>query len=108
MALAGGAHSELMREAIAAEGRAHRALLAGEPAEQALREATALYRESWEVAPPHSYGRLIGMLKAGVVAGEAAAEAQYVRGCLGDDLDSPAASYALAIAALVEGDDDAA
>lgn len=104
MALAEGAHAELLREAIAAEARGQRALLAGAPAADAMCEAAALYRASWEVAPPRSYGRLIGMLKASVIAGDALAAAQYVRGSLGEAVDSPAASYALAIAALVEGD----
>jgi hypothetical protein len=105
MALAEGAHAELLRDAIAAEARAQRALLAGEPAADALHEAAALYRASWEAAPPRSYGRLIGMLKASVIAGDAHAAAQYVRGSLGEQADSPPASYALALAALVEGDD---
>jgi hypothetical protein len=101
-------HAELMRAAMAAEGRAHRALLAGSPAVEELREAAALYRASWEEAPPASYGRLIGMLKAAVLAGDAGEEALYARGSLGEAVESAPASYALAIAALVEGDDGAA
>ena len=54
------------------------------------------------------YGRLIGMLKAAVIAGDASAEARYVRAQMADAADSPPASYALALAALVEGDDGAA
>jgi hypothetical protein len=101
-------HAELLRDAMAAEGRAHRALLAGSPADEDLRAAVALYRGSWEAAPPASYGRLIGMLKAAVLAGDAREEALYVRGSLGEAVASAPASYALAIAALVEGDDGAA
>jgi hypothetical protein len=101
-------HAELMREAIEAEGRAHRALLAGGDAAEELRGAAALYRASWEAAPPASYGRLIGMLKAAVLAGDAAEAAAYVRGSLSEAGDSAPASYALALAALVEGDDAAA
>jgi hypothetical protein len=103
-----GSHADQLREALAAEGRAHRALLAGEPAVEELRETAALYRASWEAAPPASYGRLIGMLKAAVLAGDAREEAAYARGSLGEAVDSAPASYALAIAALVEGDDGAA
>ena len=33
-----------------------------------LRAAALGYRASWEAAPPRSYGRLIGMLKAAVLA----------------------------------------
>jgi hypothetical protein len=98
-------HAELLREAIEVERRAHRALLAGDDASEELRAAAALYRSSWEAAPPASYGRLIGMLKAAVLAGDAREEALYARGSLGDAAGSAPASYALAIAALVEGDD---
>jgi hypothetical protein len=98
-------HAELLREAIEVERRAHRALLAGDDASEDLRAAAALYRSSWEAAPPASYGRLIGMLKAAVLAGYAHEEALYTRGSLGDAAGSAPASYALAIAALVEGDD---
>lgn len=110
MPLADGPHLDLLREAIAAEGRAQRALLAGEPASGrgALREASRLYRASWEVAPPGSYGRLIGMLKAAILAGDARAEAAYARTQIPDRVDSAPGHYALAIAALVEGDDGAA
>jgi hypothetical protein len=103
-------HARLMRRAMDVEGRAQRALLAGEPAAGGFREAAALYRESWEAAPPASYGRLIGMLKAAVLAGDAREDAAYARGSLGEDveLESAPANYALAIAALVEGDDGAA
>jgi hypothetical protein len=108
MPLAEGAHADLLRDAIAAEARAHRALLAGEPAADALEAAAALYRASWEAAPPRSYGRLIGMLKAAVIAGDARDAASYAREAIGVAPDSPPASYALAIAALVEHDYGAA
>jgi hypothetical protein len=45
------------------------------------------------------------MLKAAVLAGDASEEALYARGSLGDAAGSAPASYALAIAALIEGDD---
>jgi hypothetical protein len=73
-----------------------------------MREASRLYRRSWEVASPTSYGRLIGMLKAAVIAGDASSAAAYARTQLPDPVETPAACYALAIAALVEGDDSAA
>jgi hypothetical protein len=97
-----------MRAAIAAEGRGQQALIAGEPAAEALGEAAALYRASWEAAPPRSYGRLVGMLKAEVIGGDAGGAARYARAALADASESPVASYALAIAALVERDDDTA
>ena len=100
----------LLQEALAREGEAHRLLLDGddEAASAILREVAELYRRSWEEAGPRSFGRLIGMVKAGVLAGEGSEEAAYVRGELRDEADSPVASYALALAFLVEGDDERA
>ena len=66
-------HQEHLDAALAADGEAHRRLLAGDHdgARGALREAAARYRSSWEAAGPRAYGRLIGLLKASVLAGEA-------------------------------------
>jgi hypothetical protein len=105
-------HRELMGAAIQRDGVAQRTLLAGD--EQAARvafaEAAALYRQSWEVAPPASYGRLVGMLKSTVLAGEGEEEAaNYVLGALKDEDDESAtAAYARTIAALIVGDDEQA
>lgn len=107
-------HQELLTAAIEREGEGQRALMAGDPqtARAALLSAAELYRESWEQAPPRSYGRLVGMLKAIVLSGEQpGSAATYVRDALADDPDaggSPTASYALALAALIAGDDRAA
>ncbi|MEA2381570.1 MAG: hypothetical protein QOH72_1541 [Solirubrobacteraceae bacterium] len=106
--MAEGEHRDALLEAIGLEGDAHRALLAGDgaTASERLRAAAARYRASWELAPPRSFGRLIGMLKALVIAGDdSRAEAAYVREEVPEDDASPPAWYALAIAALVEGDD---
>jgi hypothetical protein len=105
-----GPHLDLLMEAIAKESQGHSALLAGDTvaAEQQMREASRLYRDSWELAPPGSYGRLVGMLKAAVIAGAAETEAEYVRGQIGDPGESAPAHYALALAALVLEDDGAA
>ena len=108
MPLPEGVHLDLLRDAIAMEARAQRALLAGEDARAELLAASDLYRRSWEVAPPASYGRLIGMLKAAVIAGDAADAAAYARVAVPDDADSPPARYAVAIASLVEGDRETA
>jgi uncharacterized protein len=91
-----------MREAIAADGDAYRALLAGEGAHEPLRRAAAAYRASWEAAPPRSFGRLVGFAKASILAGEN--PAGYVLERLGEP-DSPPAFWALALAALADGDD---
>jgi hypothetical protein len=103
----GADHLRLQDQAIRLEGDGYRRLLAGDAkdARPLLREAAAAYRRSWEVAPPRSFGRLVGMLKAAVIAGGGADEASYVRARLGAGGDSPASWYALGIVALVEGDD---
>lgn len=80
----------------------------GEAARRAFNAAADLYRRSWEEAPAHSYGRLVGMLKSSILAEDAGGQAGYARGVLADEEEvagSPTASYARALAALVAGDD---
>jgi predicted CoA-binding protein len=96
-------HEDAMREAIAADGEAHRALLAGEDAREPLRRAAAAYRRSWEAAPPGSYGRLVGYAKALILAGEN--PVGYVRDQLGVEDRSPPACWARALAYLADGND---
>jgi hypothetical protein len=108
-----GPHRDLMLQAIAREGEAHRAALDGdrEAAVTAYAGAVELYRRSWDIAPPKSYGRLMGLLKASVLGGAAEQGAAYVRGQLAAEAagePSATAGYVLAVAALVAGDDDAA
>ena len=107
-----GEHRDLMLAAIAAEGEAHAALLAGdgEKAADAYARAVESYRASWALAPPKSYGRLVGLLKAAVLGGDPHAAAKEVRAALDGDVDaagSPVASYVLAAAALILEDDAA-
>lgn len=101
-----------MIAAIAAEGVAHAALVDGDlmAARAAYADAVEKYRASWALAPPKSYGRLVGLLKAAVLGGDSAAAAREVREALDGDPDaagSPVASYVLAVAALIVGDEDA-
>ncbi len=94
--------------AIEREGEAQQRLIDGhlEAAQVEFREAAELYRQSWEAAHARAYGRLVGMLKASVLAGDGTAEAEYARAALANaDQDSATASYARAIAALIAGDD---
>lgn len=104
-----GPHVEEMQAAIRIDGEGLRRLLDGDDAGATarLREAADRYRASWELAPPRSYGRLVGMLKAAVIAGDAGEAAAYARAQVGD-ADSPPSHYVLAMAALVSGDDDRA
>jgi len=102
-----GEHLDLLLEAIAADGDGFRRLIAGDAAgaRACLAEAAGRYRLSWEAAPPRSYGRLVGMLKSAVIAGEGPGAAAYARSQLEEECDSPTSCYALAIAALAEGHD---
>lgn len=104
-------HQELLTEAIERDGEGQRALMEGDRAEarEAFLSAAELYRRSWEEAPPRSYGRLVGMVKAAVLSGgDPQPAAQYTRAALAEDSEaegSPTASYALSLAAMVAGDD---
>jgi hypothetical protein len=104
-------HQERLTAAIELDGEGQRALFAGDEsrARTAFRQAAELYRRSWEEAPPTSYGRLVGMLKSSVLAGEGTEQASYVHAQLGDEGErSPTASYAQALGALILADDAAA
>jgi hypothetical protein len=105
-----GPHADLLADGIRADGAAFRALYDSRPDEARARlsEAAGRYRASWELAPPRSFGRLVAHLKSAVLAGEGAEAAAWVRSELGDACDSPTSCYALAVAALVQGDDAAA
>lgn len=105
-----GPHLDLLLEALDAEAGAQRALLDGDTANAVhmFEAAARRYRASFECAPPASYGRLVGMLKAAILGGDAAEAARYTRQALADADATPTAGYAGAIAALVLGDDDAA
>jgi hypothetical protein len=95
--------------ALEREGEAQRKLLDGhlESAGADFREVAELYRQSWEAAHAGAFGRLVGMLKASVLAGGGAEQAEYVRAELADaDPESPTANYARALAALIAGDDE--
>jgi len=101
-------HRELMTAAIALEALAHQAAVDGDldASRAAFLEAAATYTASWELASPKSFGRLVGMLKAGILAGRGIEEARYVEQALaGADATSPTAAYAQAIAALALADD---
>jgi hypothetical protein len=83
-------------------------LMAGEEAAEWLGRAAAQYRESYAQAPPGSWGRPIGALKAHILAGDWSAAEDAARWALGDgaaDSDSPIGRYAAALAALTLGDD---
>lgn len=107
MPMPDGEHKELMFEALAREAEGQRALLDGDDAHgrALMLAAAALYRRSWELAPPASYGRLVGALKAAIIGGDAAEIAAYARTQVDDPPPSSAAAYVLVLACLVGGDD---
>jgi hypothetical protein len=83
-------------------------LMAGSADESAqwLRRAAERYRESWQDAPPDSWGRPIGAMKALLLAGEDATEAaQWALDAGAADASSPIGRYAGTLALLVLGRD---
>jgi len=73
--------------------------------------AVERYRESYEHAPPGSWGRPIGILKAQVLAGDwegAEADAAWTLDQGADEVESPIGRYAACLALLVLGRDSEA
>ena len=92
-------------------GAAGLACLMGGRAEEAaawFRRAAERYRESWEDAPPGSWGRPIGAIKALTLAGDEAGAEEAARWALdagAEHAESPIGRYAGALALLVLGRD---
>jgi hypothetical protein len=87
--------------------------MAGRGAEAADRfiRAGERYRESFADAPPASWGRPIGAMKARILAGDwdgAAADAQWALEAGAAEAESPIGRYAAALACLVLGDNERA
>jgi hypothetical protein len=71
-----------------------------------LRTAAGRYRESWEDAPPDSWGRPIAAMKALLLAGDDASDAaRWALDAGARDAESPIGRYAGALALLVLGED---
>jgi hypothetical protein len=101
---------QLTRMGNAAAGAGLALLAQGRDAESAewLARAADRYRESWDGAPPGSWGRPIGILKARILAGDAAGAEAAARWTLGEGAataESPIGRYAACLALLVLGDD---
>jgi hypothetical protein len=104
---------QLTRMANAAYGAGLARNAAGDTASGAdwLRTAAERYRESWADAPPGSWGRPIGAIKARILGGDAPGAARDAEWALAEgaaDAQSPIARYAAALALLVLRRDDEA
>jgi len=104
---------QLTRLGNAAWAAAMCALMEGreEEAREWLRRAVDRYRESWDDAPPGSWGRPVAILKALLLAGDEERLDEAARWTLevgAGEADSPIGRYAAALALLALGEwDDA-
>jgi hypothetical protein len=101
---------QLVRIAMAAGGAGLARLMQGRKGEAAgwFARSAERYRESFDNAPPESWGRLIGAVKSRVLAGDwdgAAEDARWALGHGPGEAVSPIGRYAAALSALVIGDD---
>jgi hypothetical protein len=108
-----GRQKQLVRVAMAATGAGLVRLMQGRRAEAAgwLARSAGRFRESHADAPPGSWGRPIGAVKARVLAGDwagAAADAEWTLEQRSAEAESPIGRYAAALALLVLGRDEEA
>jgi hypothetical protein len=101
---------QLVRVAMAATGAGLARLMQGRRAEAAgwLARSAERFRESFADAPPGSWGRLIGAVKARVLAGDwegAETDARWALAQAPAGQDSPIGDYAAVLAHLVLGED---
>jgi len=101
---------QLVRVAMAATGAGLARLMQGRRAEAAgwLARSAERFRESFEDAPPGSWGRLIGAVKARLLAGDwegAEADARWALAQSPAEAESPIGRYAAVLAQLVVGED---
>jgi hypothetical protein len=101
---------QLARMGNAAAGAALAELMSGDAsaAREWFAHAVERYRESYEHAPPASWGRPIAILKADVLGGEwdaASRDAEWTLGEGAVDAESPIGRYAACLALLVLGRD---
>ena len=103
---------QLTRMGNAAYGAGLALLMQGDAeADDWLARAAERYRESFEDAPPDSWGRPIAMLKSRVLATDwdaAAREAEFTLGQHAAEAESPIGRYAACLALLVLGRDEEA
>jgi hypothetical protein len=108
-----GRQKQLVRVAMAAGGAGLARLMQGREGEARgwLARSAERYRESFAGAPPSSWGRLIGAVKARLVAGDIAGAEADARWTLAQgpvESESSIGRYAAALALLALGEDDQA
>lgn len=101
---------QLTRMGNAAAGAAVARLMAGSTsdAREWFSRAVECYRESYELAPPESWGRLIAILKADILGDDWSAaerDAEWTLAEKSAEAQSPIGRYAAALALLVLGRD---
>jgi hypothetical protein len=97
---------QLTRMGNAAYGAGLSLLMSGESGREWLVRAAACWRESYAEAPPGSWGRPIGAMKALILAGDWAGAEDAARWALAEgagEAESPIGRYAAALACLVLG-----
>jgi hypothetical protein len=100
---------QLTRMGNAAAAAALSTLMAGGDGGEWFARAAERYRESWEHAPPGSWGRPIGAIKSRILAGDwdgAAVDARWAIESGAAQAESPIGRYAAALAYAVLGDWD--
>ena len=100
---------QLTRMGNAAGAAGLTALMAGDDGREWFARAAERYRESWEHAPPGSWGRPIGAIKSRILAGDwegAAVDARWALEAGAAESDSPIGHYAAALAFAVLGEWD--
>ena len=100
---------QLTRMGNAAGAAGLTALMGGADGGEWFARAAERYRESWEHAPPGSWGRPIGAIKARILAGDwdgAAADARWALDAGAAEAESPIGRYAAALAFAVLGELD--
>ena len=100
---------QLTRMGNAAGAAGLTAVMAGGDGDEWFARAAERYRESWEDAPPESWGRPIGAIKARILAGDwdgAAVDARWALEAGAAETASPIGRYAASLAYAVLGDWD--
>ena len=102
---------QLTRIGNAAYGAGLSYLMLGDAdaAADALARAAAAYLDSYDDAPRGSWGRLVAMIKAAILAGDWAGAADHARRTLDEgarEAESPIGRYAAALALLTLGEDE--